>query len=116
MNSTEDSKPPSPWVLRAVAWCASVAALTANALHEGSVIKPPSSGLDGTFLWVGLGFLALPFLRTIKIGKLVELEREVEKTKETVREVRDDLHQSLSLLAATLSASASARATVHNVV
>jgi hypothetical protein len=102
-------------VLRVVSWAASAASFIAYAVHKGSVVAP-SDILDGTFLWISLGSLFLPFVRSLKIGKIFELEREVEKTKETVREVRDDVRQSLTILASSLSAAASARATVNNVV
>jgi hypothetical protein len=46
--------------------------------------SPPQNAYDGTFLWISLVFVLLPFIRSfnkIGIGKLVTLERNLEKPK-----------------------------------
>jgi hypothetical protein len=70
--------------------------------------------LDGTFLWIALGLALLPFIRSIKIGELIALERDIGKTQADVNAVRNELHQNIAMLAANVTATASLRNTVNN--
>ncbi len=112
MDTSKEQKVQSPWLLRAVLWPPAVGSFVLYWLHKGTVVVPPTSVLDGTFLWMSVGFFLLPFVRSVKIGKLLELEREVERAKETVREVRDDVRQVTTMVVTGLSATSTARATV----
>ena len=112
MDTVKDGQSHKSWLLRIVSWSAAAGSFIAYAAHRGSPVVPPTSLLDGTFLWLSVGFLVLPFVRSLKIGKLVELEREVEKAKETVQEVRDDLRQMTSIVVTGFSATSTAQSTV----
>jgi hypothetical protein len=112
MEIAKEEKSRAPWLLRIVSWSAAVASFVAYAVHKGSLVDPPATPLDGTFLWASLGFLVLPFVRSVKIGKLLALEREVEKAKESVREVQQDMRQMTSTVVAGFSATSTAQAKV----
>lgn len=96
----EIEKPLSPWVLRLSSWALAAASTAAYFGPRAWHVIPPGSVLDGTFLWLAVGLYVLPFMRTLKIGKLLELERDVSRTKEETAVVREQL----SALANTVSA------------
>lgn len=60
------------------------------------------------FLFVfSVGLILLPFLKSIKIGKIIELEREIEETKTELKETKAELKQSISLALSTINTSIS---------
>jgi hypothetical protein len=55
------------------------------------------------FIALWLFFLFLPFFKRIKIGKILELEREVEKTKTDVKEFKEEVRANLSLISTNVN-------------
>lgn len=58
-----------------------------------------------TFLFLSLGLIFLPFLKSIKIGNWLELSREVKETKEEVKAFKQEIRQTVSMLSNTVNAS-----------
>lgn len=52
-----------------------------------------------------IGLILLPFLKSLKIGKVIELEREIEETKQELKETKTELRQSISVALATVNTS-----------
>ena len=57
------------------------------------------------FLAVAFFFILLPFTKTIKIGKFLELERDIKETKEEVKDFKSEIRQSVQLLSTSVTAS-----------
>lgn len=57
------------------------------------------------FLFISFFFILLPFIKTIKIGKILELERDITKTKEEVKDFKTEVKQSLTLLNTSINTS-----------
>ena len=76
---------------------------------------PPASFLDGTFLWVSLGFFLFPFVRSLKLGKILEIERDVQKAQEQVTELKEDTRQQLGILFNSINTISNINSTVHNI-
>jgi len=109
--------PLSPWVLRGSAWSLATASAAAYLWQKAGQPSPPQSVLDGTFLWVALALYLLPFIRSIKLGKLLELERELDRSKEETRSLKEDVRQQIALLTANVTAVATnIRTTINNYV
>jgi len=114
MPENNEPKALSPWVMRIFGWLAGAASFAAYLTQKDDWHSPPKTLLDGTFLWTALGLFLLPFFRSVKIGDLVSLERDIEKTKADVSAIRTELHQSISVLNANLSATTSIQNKVSN--
>lgn len=52
-----------------------------------------------------IGLILIPFLKSLKIGKIIELEKEIEETKQELKETKIELRQSVSLALATVNTS-----------
>jgi len=57
------------------------------------------------FLGISFFFILLPFIKTIKIGKYFELERNIKETKEEVKEFKSEIRQSIQMLSTSVTAS-----------
>jgi hypothetical protein len=57
------------------------------------------------FLGISFFFILLPFIKTIKIGKIIELERNIKETKEDVKEFKNDIRQNLQVLSTYINTS-----------
>ena len=69
-----------------------------------------TKNVDGLIVFLlvfSIGLILLPFLKSLKIGKIIELEREVEDTKKELRDTKAELRQSISLALATVNTSIS---------
>lgn len=91
------------WLLAVFSWTASAYFLIGFFRTQGFPAAPTLSlGAAGLGL-SGLFFLFLPFFRRIKIGDILELEREVEKTKEELREFKSEVRNSVSVLSTNVN-------------
>ncbi len=91
------------WVLPLVSWL--VAAYFLIGYLSGAGF-PPSSDIavgQAVLLAIGLFFLFLPFFSRVKIGKWLELEREVGKTKTELRDFKQDVQASLALITTSVN-------------
>ena len=57
------------------------------------------------FLGIAFFFILMPFFKTIKIGKYLELERNLKETKDDIKEFKSEIRQSVQILSSTLTAS-----------
>lgn len=57
------------------------------------------------FLFISFFFILLPFVKTIKIGKILELERDINRTKEEVKDFKTEIKQSLTLMNTSINTS-----------
>ncbi len=85
MEPTKQAAKMPEWVFPVLAWLVALYFLVGFLKNVGF---PPNRSLvtgDAAFGAIGLFFLFLPFFKTIKIGKLLELEREVARLKRSLR-------------------------------
>lgn len=98
----EGSKNQMPiWALPALSWLVSFYFLLGFVSNLGF---PPDRSLltgDALYVFLWLFFLFLPFFKKIKIGSVLELEREVERAKEELREFKAEMRTNLSVLRLT---------------
>jgi len=57
------------------------------------------------FLAVAFFFILLPFVKTIKIGKYLELERDIQETKDEVKGFKTEIRQNIQMLLTSVTAS-----------
>ena len=76
------------WLLCIICWVFAVVFLITFFIHSGFPPACPVSRSDWYFLFLALGFSLLPFFSRIKIAKLIELERDLKKTKEDFADYR----------------------------
>lgn len=91
------------WALPALSWLVSVYFLLSFAANVGF---PPDRQLligDALYVLLWLFFLFLPFFKKIKIGSFLELEREVAKAKEELREFKAEVRNSMSVLSTNVN-------------
>lgn len=96
MSEKPEQKMP-PWGLPALSWLVSFYFLLGF---------PPDRRLlvgDTLYVLLWLFFLFLPFFTKIKIGTFLELEREVEKAKEELREFKAEVRNSMSVLSTNVN-------------
>lgn len=77
-------------------------------IHVDSVTKARLTETSATYLALFIFFLVLPFAQRLKLGKLIEFEAKVERTRAEIKEVRTetrDLISTLSVMVNTISAS-----------
>lgn len=91
------------WLLPLISWVASAYFGIGFIFYVG---LPPKDGLllDHKYcVLLCLLFLFLPFFTKIKLGKILELEREVEKAREELRDFKTDVRNNLSLLSTNIN-------------
>lgn len=59
------------------------------------------------FFLIGLFLILLPFSKSIKIGKLIEIEREINQAKEEIKDFKTQISQSMTLISSSINASIS---------
>lgn len=57
------------------------------------------------FLLLAFLFILLPFIKKIKVGKYIELERNIKETKEEVKDFKSEMRQNIQILSSSISAS-----------
>lgn len=102
-NETDpDAKMPQ-WALPAFSWLVSFYFLAGFVVEVGFPPKPDIKPGHVLFLLAWLFFLFLPFFKRIKLGKFLELEREVEKAKVELKEFKDEVRTNLSLISTNVN-------------
>jgi len=102
MNEKPEQKMPL-WGLPALSWLVSFYFLLGFAANVGF---PPDRRLlvgDALYVLLWLFFLFLPFFTKIKIGTFLELEREVAKAKEELRDFKAEIRNSMSVLSTNVN-------------
>jgi hypothetical protein len=98
----KDKKMPT-WAMPALSWIISFYFLLGFVSNVGF---PPDRSLlvgDGVYVGLWLFFLFLPFFSKVKVGQLLELEREVERAKEDLHQFKSEIRNSLSVLSTTVN-------------
>lgn len=102
MSEKPEQKMPA-WALPLVSWVVSLYFLLGFAKNVGF---PPDRRLfagDGLYVLLWLFFLFLPFFTKIKIGGFLELEREVARAKEELRDFKSEIRNSMSVLSTNVN-------------
>lgn len=100
-NSSEHKLP--EWLIAVFSWIVSsyflIGFLHAEGFPAAQILSPGDAALG----FFGLLFLFLPFFEKIKIGKILELQREVEKAKDELGEFKAEVRNSMSVLSTNVS-------------
>ncbi len=91
------------WALPAFSWFVSFYFLSGFVANVGF---PPDRSIfsgDALYAFLWLFFLFLPFFRRIKIGSVLELEREIEKTKDELKDFKTEIRNSMSVLSTNVN-------------
>jgi hypothetical protein len=102
MSDTNQKGLPT-WGLPALSWLVSFYFLIGFVINIG--FPPERSLFSGdalsVFLW--LLFLFLPFFSKVKIGNLIELEREIEKTKQDLQDFKTEIRNNIAVLSTNVN-------------
>jgi hypothetical protein len=96
------------WLFLVPSWILSVFFFLIFLENSGWLPKTPGTINDLAYLIVSFVFLVIPFVSRMKIGKLLEFERELKKTREDMYNFKTDMRQMVAVIS-------SASATVSNV-
>lgn len=91
------------WGLPAFSWLVSFYFLFGFILDVGFPPKLDISAGHVFFAALWLFFLFLPFFRRVKIGRFLELERELEQTKAELREFKSDVRNNLAVISTNIN-------------
>ncbi len=103
MSEKNDQQGLPNWALPALSWLVSFYFLFGFAFNTE---YPPDRSLfagDALFIFLWLFFLFLPFFSKVKIGKLLELEREVGRTKQDLQDFKIETRNSLAVLSTNVN-------------
>lgn len=92
-----------PWGLPALSWLISFYFLLGFNRNVGF---PPARSLflgDALYVFLWLFFLFLPFFSKVKIGHLIELEREIAKAKQELQEFKMEIRNSIAVLSTNVN-------------
>lgn len=95
------------WILLIISWIIGITLIVkvSNAICFDSPEK--IHGMHLTFFLIGLLLLLIPFSKSIKLGKLIEIEREITQAKEEIKDFKSQINQSLTLISSSINASIS---------
>jgi hypothetical protein len=91
------------WLFAVFSWAVSAYFLIGFFRAQGFPPAPTLPLGAAAFGVSGLFFLFLPFFKRIKIGDVLELEREVEKAREELREFKAEVRNSVSVLSTNVN-------------
>ena len=86
------------WLFLVPCWGLSTVFLVVFLINSGVPPKTPTAIYDLTYLIASLVLLLLPFVSRVRLGKLLEFERELDKTREDVKDFRNETRQMFFLL------------------
>jgi hypothetical protein len=96
--SDEQKELPPLWGLMALSWIVSFYFLISFQFNVGF---PPERKLllaDAVYVFLWLFFLFLPFFSKVKIGKFLELERDIKKTKTELDKFKAEVDTRIALI------------------
>lgn len=102
MSEQKEQRMPN-WALPALSWLISFYFLAGFAANVGF---PPDRSLltgDALFVFLWLFFIFLPFFKKIKIGKLLELEREVSQAKQELQDFKTEMRNTVAVLSTNVN-------------
>lgn len=91
------------WAMPALSWLVSFYFMVGFTVNVGF---PPERSLligDGVFVFFWLFFLFLPFFNKVKLGKWLELEREVSRTKQELQDLKVEMRNSIAVLSTNVN-------------
>lgn len=91
------------WALPAFSWLISFYFLFGFVADLGFPPRSQVSGGDLLFAALWLLFLFLPFFKKVKIGPWLELEREVERTRNELADFKTEVRSSLSVISTNIN-------------
>jgi len=91
------------WGLAAFSWILAIYFTVAFHRCVGFPVAPPKTICEATYLIVAIFFLFLPFFKKIKIGRILELEREIQQTKSDLKDFKDITANTLSVLSTSIN-------------
>lgn len=100
--SMDNSSMPG-WAFPALSWLISFYFLLGFVVRMGFPPSSPLTSTEGTYLFLWLFFLFLPFFKKVKIGKILELERNLQHAKEDVKQLREQVQSNFAVMAASIS-------------
>lgn len=86
----------SPWRLPALSWVVSLYFLIGFSANVRFPRDRKMLMADAVYVFLWLLFLFSTFLSTIKIGSVLELEREIAKSKEKIHDLKHEVRNTLS--------------------
>jgi hypothetical protein len=89
------------WVFPVLSWI--VAAYFIVGFMKNSTYPPDAAARTSLLALPGIFFLFLPFFSKIKLGKFLELEREVKKTKRELSDFKAEVRNTLSVLSTNVN-------------
>ena len=98
----ENSKVPL-WGLAALSWLVSFYFLSGFILNVGFPPLRSIAPADVLYASLWLFFLFLPFFNKIKIGKFIELERELTRTQYELKEFKTEIRNNLTVLSTNVN-------------
>jgi hypothetical protein len=99
------------WLIYIPAWTLAVGFLAAFFWRSKWPPSPPAGMFEGTFLFLGVALLLIPFATRINLFNMLEFEQELKDAKEDLKTAKSDIRQ---LSMAVVSARASAAVTNNN--
>jgi hypothetical protein len=102
LSEEKDQRMPG-WAMPVLSWFISFYFLVGFTANVGF---PPDRSLitgDSLFVFLWLFFLFLPFFKKIKIGKLLELEREVRQAKQELQDFKMEMRNSVAVLSTNVN-------------
>lgn len=89
------------WLLIPISWLFSAYFLISFRWNVD--LSQPVPTIYYLFLVLGVSFAFLPFMSKIKIGTLLELERQINETKNEVKDFKEETRQSLSIISTNVN-------------
>jgi len=93
----------SPLIFLIGSWVISILSVFTYFIQKDCKVIPPQSFLDGTFLWAFFLFFILPFFRTLRLGNILALERDIQKTKQEISEIYSNMFRLSATVTSTLN-------------
>jgi len=97
-------KPVLPiWLLPALSWVVAIYFIIDFVCYAGFL--PDNAKLVGhaSSLFLSLFFLLLPFFSKVKIGKVLEIEREVDRTKREMQDFKTEMRNNLAVISTSVN-------------
>ncbi len=89
------------WLLTLISWLFSAYFLIS--FHLNVNLSQPVPTMYYLFLVLGVSLAFLPFMSKIKIGTLLELERQIKETKNEVKDFKEETRQMLSIISTNVN-------------
>jgi hypothetical protein len=103
MANDKDTNQMPIWVLPVFSWLVSLYFFTGIAANFSFTPSPKFTANQTIILSLWLFFAFLPFFTRIKIGKFLELEREIKKANTEIKEFKEEVRFNLSMVSTSIN-------------